>query len=47
MYDIFHGHPSIFKVMQDKKLPIFTQIGSFWTVFQFEYTNGFEILHKA
>ena len=29
---VFHGHLSNFKVTVDKNLPIFTQIGRFWTV---------------
>ena len=29
---VFQGHPSNFKVTQDKKSPIFTRIEHFWTV---------------
>ena len=29
---VFQGHPSYFKVTRDKKSPILTRIGRFWTV---------------
>ena len=44
---IFQGHPSNFKVTRDNILKISTRIERFWTVIQFEFTNGFEMMHKA
>ena len=41
------GHPSNFKVTQDRRSPILTQIEHFWTVTAVEFTNGFDMMHKA
>ena len=46
----FQGHSSNFKVTQDKKFLILTGIECFQTVtqsLQFEFTDGFEMMHKA
>ena len=36
---VFLGHPSNFKVTQDKTSPIFTQIGHFWTIGRSQLSN--------
>ena len=44
---VFQGHPSNFEVTRDKKSSILTQIGRFRIVTPVEFTNGFEMMHKA
>ena len=41
---VFLGHPSNFKVAQDKKIADFSASGQY---LQFQFTNGFEMMHKA
>ena len=36
---VFQGHPSNFKVTQDKTSPILTQIGRFWTIGRSQLSN--------
>ena len=36
---VFQGHPSNFKVTQDKTSPILTQIGHFWTIGRSQLSN--------
>ena len=44
---IFQGHSSNCKVTRLKKSLILTQIRRFRTLLQFEFTNGYEMMHKA
>ena len=44
---VFWGHTSNFKVTRLKKSSILTRIGRFRTVTQIEFTNGYEMMHKA
>ena len=45
---VFQGHPSNFKVTPQKKSSILTQIGRFHLLYlQFEFTNGYKMMHKA
>ena len=43
----FQGHPSNFKVTQDRKASILTQIGRFQIGLQLKFTDGYEMMHKA
>ena len=44
---VFQGHPSNCKVTRLKKSLILTQIRRFRTVTPVEFTNGYEMMHKA
>ena len=44
---VFQIHPWILKVTQEKNHQFWPEFGRFWTVTQFEFTDGFEMMHKA
>ena len=43
----FQSHPSILKVTREKNHLFWPKFGCFWTVTQFQFTDGFEMMHKA
>ena len=44
---VFQGHPSIFKIKGTKKSALFTRVSVSALYLQFEFTDGFEMMHKA
>ena len=44
---VFQGHPSNFKVTRLKKYWIWPRLGISGLLLQFEFTNGYKMMHKA
>ena len=44
---VFQGHPSNFKVTRLKNRRFWPKLGVSGLLFQFEFTNGYQMMHKA